>query len=231
MSFESSNLTFPEQYNAELERLLLPYSVKMSHPAKHTFSVPGDELNCIYYIKEGRTKHYMMNDDGTEKILYTLTPGWFFGEIGWFLGYSTGLYSQTELPSVLYRVDGDACRRLLNQDEMFRDTLIRGYCHKLLVMRYEIENLTFNSCKNRIKRLLASSVDLKNVTDPGWYDLKVKYTHYELGVIVGSARVTVSKLMNELCNEGFIRVINRRVQVNAEKYRAYIGSTREERDV
>ena len=41
------------------------------------------------------------------------------------------------LPSVLYRVDGDACRRLLNQDEMFRDTLIRGYCHKLLVMRYE----------------------------------------------------------------------------------------------
>jgi len=92
----------------------------------------------------------------------------------------------------------------------------------LLILRYEIENLTFNSCKNRIKRFYAASVDKTHVTDEGWYNVKVHSTHYELGIIVGAARVTVSKLINELCEEKFIRVINRNVQVNIMLYDAYM---------
>ncbi|MEG1777621.1 MAG: helix-turn-helix domain-containing protein, partial [Angelakisella sp.] len=103
------------------------------------------------------------------------------------------------------------------------DKVIKCYALKMLMLRYEIANLTFNSCKNRLKRLFCSSVDTKNITDPGWYNMKVRYTHSELGEIVGGARVTISRQINELCSEGFLRMINRRAQVNIEKYIEYVN--------
>ena len=89
-------------------------------------------------------------------------------------------------------------------------------------MRHEIENLTFNSCKDRLKRLFCSTADPDKLIDGGWYNLKVYYTQYELSTIIGGARVTISKLVNELCDEGFIRMLNRNIQVNAEKYRVFM---------
>ena len=54
--------------------------------------------------------------------------------------------------------------------------------------------------------------------DGGWYDLKLNYTQYEISTIVGGARVTISKLINELCAEGFIRVLNRKTQISVAQY-------------
>ena len=44
------------------------------------------------------------------------------------------------------------------------------------------------------------------------------YTQYEISTIIGSARVTTSKLINELCNDGFIRILNRKIQVSKSAY-------------
>lgn len=38
----------------------------------------------------------MIAPDGTEKLLYTLSEGWFYGETPCVLDDATGLYSKTE---------------------------------------------------------------------------------------------------------------------------------------
>jgi len=88
-------------------------------------------------------------------------------------------------------------------------------------MRYEIANLTFNSCKDRLKKLFCSTIDTSEIVENKWYKLKVSYTQYELSTIVGGARVTVNKLINELCSDGFIRILNRNIQVNVAKCKDY----------
>jgi len=218
----NTSLTLPTIYNEELDRLIERNSTRFFYPARTTFSEPGSDFNGIFYIKSGRTKHYMANADGLEKVLYTLTNGWLFGEMAFYLGRKTGLYSATEVDTVLYKISPDRCRALLDESKLFQDALISCLAHKILIMRYEIENITFNPCKERILRLLCSAVDKSLPADPGWYDLKVRYTHYELGVIVGAARVTVSRILNELTSEGIIRNINRRIQINADKYEQYM---------
>lgn len=228
MRLEETGLLMPDAYNEELEKVIEQNSTRVNYPAKTLFSVPGSDFGGVLYIKSGRTKHFMANEDGLEKVLYALTPGWLFGEMGFYLGRKTGLYSQAETDVVLCKITPDKVRQLLDSSPVFRDAFIRCLATKLLITRFEIENLTFNSCKDRIARLLCSSVDKQAETDPGWYELKVKYTHYELGVIVGAARVTVSKLMNELASEGFIRSVNRRIQVNCSKYECYMKEFTEE---
>ncbi len=228
MDFGYSTLTTPDLYDDRIVELLEPLSVKLSLPAKYIFSRPGENLGFIYFVRKGRTKHFMDNSDGLSKILYTLTPGWFFGETPCFLDIPTGLYSQTETETVLFKVPNDVIQRLLVENELFRQKLLQCSCYKLLILRFEVANLTFHSCKKRLLRLFASSVDTENVTDPGWYNLKIRYTQSELGEIIGGARVTISRQMNELCCEGYIRMVNRRVQMNAEEYHKLVHSSEDD---
>ena len=60
------------------------------------------------------------------------------------------------------------------------------------------------------------------MVDGGWYDLRVTYSQNDICSIIGSARVTVAKLMAELCGEGFLRTINRSTQINIQKYREFL---------
>ena len=217
-SYDKFNLTLPEPKQKELEELIRQYSTVVTYPAKTVFLEPGSVLDGVYYIASGRTRHYMVALDGTEKILYTLTNGWFYGETPCSLGSPTGLYSKTEVKTVFYKIPLQSYEKLLDMDKGFRDAILHCYSRKMLIMRHEIENLIFNSCKDRLKRLFFFTADTSRLMEGEWYNLKIHYTQYELSTIVGGARVTISKLINELCSEGFIRLLNRSIQINAQEY-------------
>ncbi len=215
-------LMFENIYSEQLDAVLKPLSKEVHIPAGTLFLPAGDSVDCIYYIKSGTTRHCMTSPEGSEKLLYCLSAGWLFGETALFFTTHTSLSSYAETDLHIYKIPEETCNKLLATNEMFREVLLKSYSSKILALRYEIENLTFNSTKDRIKRLYCSTVDTETVTDPGWYNLKKKYKQQEICVIVGGARITITKLINELCNEGFIRIINRVVQVNAEKYNDFI---------
>lgn len=218
--WKDANVTLPAPDRRELEALLAPCSTALEIPAKKVFLKPGDRLNGVYYVAEGRTRHYIIGVDGAEKALYTLSAGWFYGETPCTLDDPTGLYSKTEVKSRLLCIPLGQYERLLNENEMFRNAILYSYAKKLRILRQEIENLVFSSCKDRLKRLYCTTADTAHTVDGQWYDMKVNYTQYEIGTIVGAARVTVSKLINELCDDGFLRIVNRRTQIHIPDYEA-----------
>lgn len=222
---DKSSFTIPNKRNEALEELIRENSTCVTYPAKRVFLEPGMEPQGVYYIAEGRTRHYMMAGDGTEKILYTLSAGWFYGETPVSLQEPTGLFSKAEVKTQIYIIPLRTYEHLVDTNKMFRDAIMENILKKMLILRHEIENLTFNSCKDRLKRLFCSTADAERLIDGGWYKLKVHYTQYELSTIIGGARVTISKLINELCDEGFIRMLNRNVQVNQEEYRKFMENS------
>ena len=222
---DKSSFTIPNKRNEALEELIRENSTCVTYPAKRVFLEPGMEPQGVYYIAEGRTRHYMMAGDGTEKILYTLSAGWFYGETPVSLQEPTGLFSKAEVKTQIYIIPLRTYEHLVDTNKMFRDAIMENILKKMLILRHEIENLTFNSCKDRLKRLFCSTADTERLIDGGWYKLMVHYTQYELSTIIGGARVTISKLINELCDEGFIRMLNRNVQVNQEEYRKFMENS------
>ena len=113
----------------------------------------------VYYIITGRTRHYMIGTDGTEKILYTLSDGWFYGETPLSLRESTGLFSQAEVETRVRIIPYQDYEILLDTNKVFREAILESYSKKMLIMRHEIESLAFNSCKDRLKRLFCSTAD------------------------------------------------------------------------
>lgn len=215
MKWQNTNITQPRGPQDELQALVCAHSTEVRIPARQVFSKPGENLNGVYYISSGRTRHFMVGEDGIEKTLYILSEGWFFGETPCSLATPTSLYSETEVDSILHHISFEDYERLLAENKVFRDAILVNCSKKTLILRHEIENLTFNSLKDRLKRIYCSAADTEHLIDGAWYNLKLNCTQYELSTIVGGARVTVSKLIGELCQEGFIRVLNRKTQISA----------------
>ena len=222
MDWENANFTPSIERDPALTEWIRSYSTVISYPAKTVFLTPGTILNGVYYIARGRTCHYMAGADGTEKILYILSSGWFFGETPCSLQEPTGLYSRTDTETTVYLIGTGSYEKMLDRNADFRDVILQSYSKKMLILRHEIENLSFNSCKDRLKRLFCSTADPSRLIDGQWYSLKVRYTQYELSTIVGGARVTIAKLINELCSDGFLRLLNHNIQISAKAYESYL---------
>jgi CRP/FNR family cyclic AMP-dependent transcriptional regulator len=223
--FLNTSYTFPMEKNPSLEELLRRHSTERSLPSKSQFLEVGETLDGVYYIHQGRSKHYILGEDGSEKILYSLSAGWFFGETPLFLHEPTGLISETMEPSILWKVSFNTYERLFDENKLFRDAIMHSMSRKMLIMRYEIENLVFNPCKQRILQLMCSTVDTRSLEEGKWYNLLTHYTQYEISTIIGSARVTTSKLINELCLEGHLRILNRKIQVSKATYENLLESS------
>ena len=197
MQLDNSSFTLPNKRNAVLERLIECHGETCVYPARKIFLTPGQKLQGVYYIITGRTRHY---------------------ETPLSLRESTGLFSQAEVETRVRIIPYQDYEILLDTNKVFREAILESYSKKMLIMRHEIESLAFNSCKDRLKRLFCSTADTSCLLENKWYNLKVHYTQQELSAIIGSSRITISKTIKELCNEDFIRILNRNTQINAAAY-------------
>lgn len=210
---------FPDIRDEQIEKMLLPVAKKVFIPAKTILLHPNDELTGMYYIHSGSTRHYAANMDGIEKIIYVLSPGWLFGEPSYMMNYKTGLYCTAETDLELWIIPYDQVERLLGCSSDIRDLMLNCLTYKVLFLRHETENLCFNSCEDRLLRTICMCTDQSSLIDGQWYNLKIQYTHYELSILIGSVRVTVSRLINKLCDDGVLRLVNHKIQINQKAYK------------
>ena len=70
MKWEDSNVTLPVSNPNELQSLIAKNAVMLKIPAKTVFLEPGSKPEGVYYVASGRTRHYMIAQDGSEKILF-----------------------------------------------------------------------------------------------------------------------------------------------------------------
>ena len=225
MDINVFNLQFKERIDLKLEDLLSKKAEIMTIPNKTTFLHQYEDFNSLYFIRKGKTCHYMLNERGVQKILYTLNRGWFFGEIAAILNiHYTSLSSFAEGDTIIYKLNATQFKKLMDSSKIFRDSLMSCICYKLISLRYEIENLALNSTRDRLIRYLCMNVDETDVEDRKWLNQKFRKTHYEMGVIIGSTRESVSRLIRELRDEGIIRIVNNNIQVNKDFYEETIES-------
>ena len=94
--------------------------------------------------------------------------------------------------------------------------------------------MAFFLCKNREfyfatsgKFILQFPVVLvcnKHVEDGKWLNQRYRKTHYEIGIVIGTTRVSVSRLIRDLRDEGIIRIVNNAIQVNKDFYEKTVES-------
>lgn len=222
--YNAFNLTTPAQNDAALEQIIREHASLQTFPPKKVILEAEAPASGVYYILSGRARLYLLGADGTEKILLVLTAGWFFGETASLLSGPFRLYCVTEEKTELLFIPLEAFRQLLGESPEFNAAILNSQARKNAMLCREIESQAFYTCKDRLLQLFYYSADTSFAFDGKWYPLKHNYTQQELGTILGVSRVTISKFINEFCNDGVIRIVNRRMQINIGHYNQLDGA-------
>lgn len=217
MTFKNALNPFTEDEQVELKQIIYQHGTKITYAANQLIFSPGDNIEGLFFIDKGRVRTVSINCEGEQKVLLILEKGSFINEAPLLddrLAINNTIISLiTEIPTVLYKIDNETFGRLWNTSSIFRDTVSRSLSKKLYMALNHIVSLSFNTCKERLYELFSASVDKDSQTFEGWYKLKHQYTQYEMANIIGASRVTVTNLISELCEEGLIRIINRKIEV------------------
>jgi CRP/FNR family cyclic AMP-dependent transcriptional regulator len=163
--------------------------------------IEGDEGDEIYFIGIGAVGIYTF--DRSKKVtLAFLREGDYFGEMALMKpGLVRSATAETLRQSRLYALRRADFRTLIEHDRQLAYHLLDYTMERLRKANQQIYDLTFLSVRTRIiKRLLYLTEEY------GGTQIPVKITHQQMADMVGAVRETVSKVLQDLQDEGLIQI-------------------------
>ncbi len=162
------------------------------------------EATCFYFLKSGRVKSFIQSEDGAERVLNVYQAGNLFGEASFF----------DELPRVSSAVALTPCEIVPIDRELVAQEFARNPELALAMMKYLA----------RTVRLLSGQVDQMAFRPARWraasYLLTlagrggaVSCTQDDIAAAVSASRVTVSRVLNEFAQKGWVELGYRSVRV------------------
>lgn len=179
--------------------------------------------NIIYFIKKGHIRIGRINEDGTEQTKDVLNPGDFFGQFTLERNNLNGEFAQA------IKSDISLCSFTL---ENFLYLLKKK--PQISIKFSKLAGLKFRRFENRLQNILQKDVRtrlllfLKELLQDNGQHRKTVLdtaiipnylTHEEVAQLIGSARQTVTTLLNELKEEGIVDFSRREIRfLNVPKY-------------
>lgn len=188
----------------------------MKHPEKYQYIYfPEDPSKTLYFLKSGRVKIGSVSDDGKEIIKAILHPGEVFGELS-----VAGEEKRTDFAQAL---DGDVIICAMGVSDMMemiemnpalslRITKLIGFRLKKIERR--LEALVFKDTKDRIVGFLKEIAEEKGKKIGDQIFIKLKLTHQDIGNLTGTARQTVTSILNDMKSEGIINFDRSTIIIN-----------------
>ena len=105
---------------------------------------------------------------------------------------------------------------IMATSSLLKDSLLIYMSKTIMTLMKTIESLALDCCKIRLYNLFRASADNSSPMRDNWYELRFQYSQEDMAKIISANRVTVARLINELCDEELIRIVNRKIQVKAK---------------
>jgi CRP/FNR family cyclic AMP-dependent transcriptional regulator len=200
----------PEKDLADIAGLL----IDRKYPRDAVIYEDGSIGDYMYIISEGQVKVTKMSEDGREKILEILGPGDFHGEMALLDRAPRSASVKTTTPCVLLALSRQDFLGLLKQNHELTLELIRVLVRRLRETDEQIKGLLFERVEGRARRLLAR---LAKEPVPGREDRVATspITHQQLADLVGTSRETITRVVKELKDEGWLEQEGKRYLVPA----------------
>jgi CRP-like cAMP-binding protein len=169
---------------------------------------PGDYM---YVIREGRVKVTKLSDDGREKILQMLGEGAFFGEMALLDQAPRSATVKTLSPVRLLALSRVDFLSVLRRSPDLSMAVIQELTRRLRETDEQASSLSFQRVKDRTRGLLRRSSlpseDGRRITQP--------LTHQQIADMIGTSRETVTRVVKELKQDGWLEQQGKRYLVPA----------------
>lgn len=160
-----------------------------------------------YYLADGLVGLSVINVEGMEKVLLYIRPGNIFGENSF--GDKPHYYeAKAQTDCLVWRFNKDKWLEAVQKDPMLALSTVNSLSKRIRYLNNHVLQMTFTDALARLAFVFytlfnQSDVKIKNGCP------YINVPQEELAKMVGSCRVTITKLINFFKNEGIIEMQGR----------------------
>lgn len=200
-------------------------SSEIKYPKGQIIFSTSQKANEVYYIKSGLVKIYRTTSDGRQVSVAIRYPGDFIGLAEVLSNINEREYSAEAMDNVsILIIWKDGFKKMLCEMPEFSEKLIRLMSDRLREAQNTIYDLIMNPIQGRLAILLLTMAERAgDKSEDDIIRVRLRVTQEELACVIGSARQTISSLLNLLKEDGSIQYEGREiVGVNPNKLKLWI---------
>jgi len=170
-------------------------------------STPWEEDERLLILKKGRIQIYRIWQ-GRKQVLSQVEHGTALAA-----HRLHGSYVEAMEPVIVLSLAKGAALRLIERHPEVAWWLIEGLTKRMRRCDERLADLALKKTPTRLANLVLQLVEDEGVATPEGYRIPTRYTHDELGTMIGARRVAVTRALGELKGEEVVKVKGRLLYV------------------
>lgn len=178
-----------------------------------TFFTPMDLCETLFVLQRGRVRIYRATPEGREFTVAVVGSGTVFGEMvltGQRLRNSYAQAVEESEVSAMCRADVE--RLILEKPEVGLQ-LVHLLSERLAINETRMEDIALKEVPARLASLILMLVENEGIRTPTSYKIPTRYTHQQLGSMIGANREAVTRALARLRESGALNVWRRYIHV------------------
>jgi len=178
-----------------------------------TFYTPMDLCETLFVLQKGRIRIYKATPEGREFTIAVVESGTVFGEMVLTGQRLRNAYAQAmEESEVSAMCRADVERLILDKPEVGLQ-LVHLLSDRLTTYETRLEDLGLKEVPARLASLILLLIESEGVRTSTGYKIPTRYTHYQLGTMIGSHREAVTRAFARLRDLGAVDTRRRYIHV------------------
>jgi CRP-like cAMP-binding protein len=201
---------FSRVAQGDLEQIA-SHLIERRYPRNTTIVEEGLPGDYMYILREGRVKVTKLSEDGREKILDFLETGSFVGDMALLERGPRSASVKTLTPVKVLALSRTDFISLLRKSPDLALAVIQELSRRIRSVNEQASSLSFQRVKERTMGLLE-----RLAKDPSNEDdrrLTPVLTHQQIADMVGTSRETVTRVVKDLKESGWLRQEGKRYNV------------------
>ncbi len=198
--FLENFILFKDLTEAELNKIS-EISYRASYDQGAMIFWEQERGDAFYIILDGLVKVFRTTEEGKNKTLSLLGRKEFFGEMALLEGKNRSASVKTIHPTQLLVIEKNKFQQLITNHPPISLKIIAVLSQRLRRANNQIQELTYSSVRERLTTELGKLARKYGQQQEEGTLITKKITHQELANLVGTTRVTITKLLNKLKEE------------------------------
>jgi CRP/FNR family transcriptional regulator len=172
---------------------------------------PDEHAEKLLLLLEGRAQVYEESDHpGQELMISVVESGTLVGATG-FAPHPCGLRVEALEPSIICGVKRRAFEELLDTNPTLGTRVASLLAERLIETEGRLADLARKEVPERLASQILRLVESEGVVTREGYRILTRYTHRQLGTMIGANREAVTRAFGKLRSEGVVELRDRRI--------------------
>jgi CRP/FNR family transcriptional regulator, cyclic AMP receptor protein len=176
------------------------------------FHTPVFSGAMIFLLLEGRIRIYKVVAE-RELTLIVLESGTMFGEMSLTAQGAHEAYTQAMQPSRVCAISHNQFRQLVMDNPEVGLRVAEVLSERQVLYWNRMADIALKEVPARLASLILQLVGSEGVAIPEGYRIPTRYTHEQLGAMIGARRVAVTRALGWLRRAGVVELRRRRIYV------------------